>query len=97
MLIFSQPVWLALLIPLGIVWALWPMPTRLLRGLRAVVLAALVLAMAQPAIKLPDRAGTVVVVADRSDSMPAGAGAAAKEAVDLIDRKSTRLNSSHRT
>ena len=86
MLIFSQPVWLALLIPLGIVWALWPMPTRLLRGLRAVVLAALVLAMAQPAIKLPDRAGTVVVVADRSDSMPAGAGAAAKEAVDLIQR-----------
>ena len=27
---------------------------------------ALVLAMAQPSIKLPDRAGTVVVVADRS-------------------------------
>ena len=86
MFILSQPVWLALLIPLGMLWAFWPMPTRLLRMLRAVTLGALVFAMAQPAIKLPDRAGTVVVVADRSDSMPAGASAQEKEAVDLIQR-----------
>ena len=86
MFILSQPVWLALLIPLGILWAFWPMPTRFLRVLRAVTLVALVLAMAQPSIKLPDRAGTIVVVADRSDSMPAGASAQAKEAVDLIQR-----------
>ena len=86
MFILSQPIWLALLIPLSILWAFWPMPTRLLRVLRAVTLLVLVLAMAQPSIKLPDRAGTIVVVADRSDSMPGDASAQAKEAVDLIQR-----------
>ena len=85
-MILSAPIWLALLIPLGVMWLAWPLPTRLLRVLRAVTLVALVLAICHPSVRLPDRAGTVVVVADRSESMPANAAAAQKEAVALIQK-----------
>ena len=86
MLILAQPIWLVLLIPLGVLLAMWPLPTRLLRALRMAALALVVLALCQPAIKLPDRSGTVVIVADRSESMPPDALAAEKEAVDLIQK-----------
>lgn len=86
MVTLGQPVWLLLLIPLGFACWLWPMPNRLLQALRITAVVSLVLAMCQPAIKLPDRSGTVVVVVDRSESMPAGSQTRAKEAVDLIER-----------
>ena len=85
-MILLQPIWLLLLIPLGAVWLFWPLPTRGLRVLRAVLLLALVLALSHLAIKLPDRAGTVVVVADRSDSMPPGTDTAQKETVALLQK-----------
>ena len=88
-MILSAPIWLALLIPLGVLWLAWPLPTRLLRGLRAVTFGALALALCHPAVRLPDRAGTVVVVADRSESMPANAPAAQKEAIALIQKAMT--------
>ena len=65
-----QPVWLLLLVPLAAAWFAWPLPNRGLNSFRAVVFVLVVLALAQLAIKLPDRAGTVIVVADRSESMP---------------------------
>ncbi len=86
MITFAQPVWFVLAIPLGILWYLWPMPTRLLKFLRAMGFLSLLLAMCQPAIKLPDRAGTIVVVVDRSDSMPAGSSTRQKEAIDLMQK-----------
>ena len=52
--------------PLGVAWFAWKLPNRLLRILRAITFALVVLAMARFAIRLPDRSGTVVVVADRS-------------------------------
>ncbi|MCW5554624.1 MAG: VWA domain-containing protein [Verrucomicrobiae bacterium] len=84
MLNFFQPVWLLLLIPLAVAWWMWALPNRGLRALRALVFVLVVLAMAQLAIKLPDRAGTVVVVVDRSESMPPKAAAAQKETIDLL-------------
>ena len=84
MLTFFQPVWLLLLIPLAAAWFAWPLPARGLRILRALVLLFTALALAQLAIKLPDRAGTVVVVADRSESMPQNSGAAEKEIISLL-------------
>lgn len=84
MLIFFQPIWLLLLIPLAVAWWVWPLPNRGLRALRAAVFVLVVLAMAQLAIKLRDRAGTVVVVADRSESMPPKAAAGQKETIDLL-------------
>ena len=84
MLTLFQPVWLLLLVPLAAAWFVWPLPARGLKGLRALVFIFVVLALAQLALKLPDRAGTVVVVADRSDSMPQNSDASEKEIVGLL-------------
>ncbi len=86
MLTFFQPVWLLLLVPLATAWLAWPLPARGLKWLRAVVLLLTVLALAQLAIRLPDRAGTVVVVADRSDSMPPNTEASEKEIISLLHK-----------
>ena len=79
-----QPIWLLLLIPLIISLRVWKLPSRLLGGLRIAILALILLAMCGLAIKLPSRAGTVVVVADRSQSMPPDSETKQKEAIDLI-------------
>jgi len=86
MFVFFQPVWLLLLIPLAAAWLAWPLPARSLRILRAVVFIFTVFALAQVAIKLPDRAGTVVVVADRSASMPQNSAASEKEVIGLLHK-----------
>jgi Mg-chelatase subunit ChlD len=81
-----QPVWLLLLIPLGAAWFAWPLPNRGLKLLRAAVFILVVLALAQLAIKLPDRAGTIIVVADRSESMPQNSDASEKEIIGLLHK-----------
>jgi Mg-chelatase subunit ChlD len=86
MLTCFQPVWLLLLIPLAAAWFAWPLPNRGLKILRAVIFLLVVLALAQLAIKLPDRAGTVVVVADRSDSMPQNSDKDEKEIIGLLHK-----------
>ncbi len=86
MLSFFQPVWLLLLIPLAAAWFAWPLPNRGLKILRAVIFALVALALAQLALKLPDRAGTVIVVADRSDSMPQNSDKDEKEVVTLLHK-----------
>ncbi len=86
MLTFFQPVWLLLLIPLAAAWVAWPLPNRGLKILRVVIFLLVVLALAQLAIKLPDRAGTVVVVADRSDSMPQNSDKDEKEIIGLLHK-----------
>lgn len=85
-MILTQPIWLVLLIPLGLAWWIWPAPTRPLRVLRALLIGAVVLAMCGPALRLSERAGTVVVVADRSRSMPPDAERLQRETIELIDR-----------
>jgi hypothetical protein len=86
MFVLFQPVWLLLLIPLAAAWFAWPLPNRWLKILRAVIFLVIVLALAQLAIKLPDRAGTVIVVADRSESMPQNSDAAEKEIIGLLHK-----------
>jgi uncharacterized membrane protein len=66
-----EPAWLAIAIPLAFALARWPPATRLRRLLRAALFGVLALALARPAVLLPRRGGTLVVVADRSASMPA--------------------------
>ncbi len=82
-----HPIWLMLLIPAAAAMLLWPMPSRLLTVMRAIVLALLVAAACAPAVNLPSRSGTVVVVADRSRSMPPESDAAQKEAINNIQAK----------
>ena len=86
MFTFFQPVWLLLLVPVAAAWFAWPLPNRVLNILRAVVFALVVLSLAQLAIKLPDRAGAVIVVADRSESMPMDSGASEKEIIGLLHK-----------
>jgi Mg-chelatase subunit ChlD len=86
MFVLFQPVWLLLLIPLAVAFFAWPLPNRGLRIIRAVAFVLVVLAMARLAIRFPDRAGTVVVVADRSDSMPENAAASQKETIGLLHK-----------
>src|SRR5262245_3292276 len=84
-----HPIWLALAIPLAAAWLLWRHSSRFLRWARLASLLLILLALCGLAVKLPSRNGTIVVVADRSLSMPQGAEAAQKEAIDLIGRAMT--------
>jgi Mg-chelatase subunit ChlD len=85
-MIVLHPIWLFLAVPLGLSLWLWRMPTRLLFALRTACLTLVVLGLAGVAVRLPSRAGTVVVVADRSLSMPAGSAEGHAEDVRLIAR-----------
>ena len=82
-----QPIWLFLLIPLGLSVWLWRLPTRLLVVLRLLGLVLLILALTGLAVRLPSRAGTVVVLADRSLSMPADSEARQKLGIDEIQKR----------
>jgi Mg-chelatase subunit ChlD len=90
MITLLHPIWLALAIPLAAAWLLWRHSSRFLRFARLALLLMILLALCGLAVELPSRNGTVVVVADRSLSMPQGAEAAQKEAIDLIGRAMTR-------
>jgi Mg-chelatase subunit ChlD len=81
-----QSVWLLLLIPLAAAWFAWPLPNRGLKILRVLIFLLVGLALAQLAIKLPDRAGTVIVIADRSESMPDNSAASEKEIIGLLHK-----------
>src|SRR5688572_33319288 len=79
------PMWLLLAIPLAIVFVAWRPGTPLLRITRVLLLASIVLAMCELAITWYSRAGTVIVVVDRSLSMPQQADALQKEVVGLVE------------
>jgi hypothetical protein len=81
---FLHPVWLLLAIPLAASLWLWRLPSRVLLVVRVVLLLLVLLAMAGLAVRLPSRAGTAVVVADRSLSMPQGSDVLHKEAIDVL-------------
>ncbi|MDR0610316.1 MAG: VWA domain-containing protein [Planctomycetaceae bacterium] len=84
MMFFQQPIWFFLLIPIVCSLYFWRISSKLLIGLRFVILLLIVLAMAQPMLKLPARSGTIIVVADRSRSMPANSATTQKHAVNLL-------------
>jgi hypothetical protein len=83
----QNPAWLLVLVPLAAALAVWRPAGRLQLVLRAIAFALIVLALAGPAIRLDSRDGTLVVVADRSRSMPADGEARAKEIIDLVSSK----------
>lgn len=86
MVTLLHPIWLILAIPLLAAWWWWR-PSRLFRQyLRLGIILLLLFAIAGLAFKLPSRVGTIVVVADRSFSMPEKSDAAEKEAVEMIQQ-----------
>ncbi len=81
-----DPAWLLLVVPLAAALWYWRLPTRLLTVMRAVALLAVLGALAGLAVRLPSRAGTVVVMVDRSLSMPVDADERATELIQLLER-----------
>lgn len=90
MITLLQPIWLVLAIPLAAGWWLWRPASRGVRYLRLALLALILLALCGPALRIPRREGTIVVLADRSLSMPATSDASEKEAIELIQRAMSR-------
>ncbi|HKQ90310.1 MAG TPA: VWA domain-containing protein [Blastocatellia bacterium] len=89
MITLLHPIWLALAIPIAAAWLLWRHSSRFLRFTRLALLLLILLALCGLAVKAPSRNGTIVIIADRSLSMPQGAETAQKEAIDLIGRAMT--------
>ncbi len=84
-MIFLYPAAFLLLLPLG-VWCFYrPFGNPALNVLRAVLFAVLVLALAGPRIRLPDRAGIVMVLVDRSRSMPEDSRRQAEEYIRRLE------------
>jgi hypothetical protein len=81
---FLDPVWLALALPLAASLWLFPQPSRLTNALRITAIILALLAISGLALKFPSRAGTIVVVADRSRSMPHDSDTSHKELIDLL-------------
>ena len=83
-MVFHHPVWLLLAIPTVVSLLIWRIPRRQLLSLRIGVLLLILLALAGFSIELPARTGMVLVVVDRSRSMPPGSDMTQKETIDLI-------------
>lgn len=65
-----HPIWLVLIIPFGILLWLWKLPSRSVLILRTLLLVFLLLAISGWSLWWPSRSGNVVVVVDRSLSVP---------------------------
>lgn len=85
-MIIEYPALLVLAIPLAGALYVIRLPSVPLSILRALVLGFAVLALARPALRLPAKGGAVVVVADRSASMPAETADRQEEIINLIHR-----------
>jgi Mg-chelatase subunit ChlD/uncharacterized membrane protein len=83
-MVFLHPIYLLLAVPLAVSLAAWTFRSRWLFALRILTLILIVLALAGLTVRLPSRAGTVVVVADRSLSMPLDADGQHKEAINVL-------------
>ena len=83
----SEPHWLLLLIPLfWLAYTFRPESKKLL-ALRIGLVAVLCLALAGPSIKISGKEGVVVVVADRSASMPKNQDKRIEETVSFLREK----------
>ena len=81
---FYQPIWFLLIIPLTALLMFWKLPSRTLLVLRILFWTLIILSMADTALRLPQKSGTVVVIADRSLSMPADSLKSEEEAIRII-------------
>lgn len=80
-----RPEWLLLLVPAAFVWWRTRDAERPTRVVRAIALALLVLALAAPYVRTAAPGRDLVIVADRSRSMPASAAASIVETIALAE------------
>ncbi len=84
-MIFLYPAAFLLLLPLAM-WCFYrPFRNPVLNILRGALFLLLVLALAGPQLRMPDRAGTLIVLVDRSRSMPGSARADAEEYIRHLE------------
>lgn len=83
----QNPAWLLVAIPLAAALVVWRPSSRIQLALRIASFALLVLALAGLTVRLDSADGTLVVVADRSRSMPADGEARAREIIDLVSSR----------
>ncbi|MCI0642229.1 MAG: VWA domain-containing protein, partial [Gemmataceae bacterium] len=81
---FLHPIYLLLALPLAVSLWVWGFRSRWLLGLRLVTLTLVLLALAGFSLFISSQAGTVVVLADRSLSMPLDADGVQSQAIDLV-------------
>ena len=74
MICFEQPLWLLLLLPLWAWLAFRPFGSRTANVLQGLIFLVLTLALAGTGIRLPEKRGTLMILCDRSLSMPPGSG-----------------------
>ena len=86
-MILQNPIWLILVIPLFVSMWLIKLPSRLLQILRIISVTMLILALCDPAAVFPSRRGTVIIVADRSASMPPDKDTRHEEITQLVQKK----------
>jgi len=79
-----HPIWLFLFIPAAASLWYWRPRSRWVVGLRIVTFTLVILAMCRLAILFPSRAGTIVVIVDRSNSMPEKSQEKQHQLIDLI-------------
>lgn len=80
-----EPGWLLLLLPLAITFPMLR-GSRFLRGLHLAAAVLIILAMTQPELKVDSQRGRLLVVCDRSESMPGGSDARAGEVIDILEK-----------
>ena len=80
-----EPLWLLMAVPLVFLWRRWTPPGPWRRGLRLLFWATLVLALCRPVLWLSRSVGTVVLLVDRSASMPEDVEARAAEVVRRLE------------
>ena len=85
-LLIWQPAAFLVLLPLLTVFTVRRLPTRVLNFLRVLTYLMVAAAMAGVSVRLPERAGTLVVLADRSRSMPDGS----RQEMDSLIRRVER-------
>ncbi len=83
-MIFQLPIMLLLLFPCAAACLLFRLQGRFAPAMRLAVYVLIALALARPALRLPMRGGTVVVVADRSASIPTAEKAAQAALIETL-------------
>ena len=83
-MIFLDAIWLILLFPVMVIFLLYKAPSRVIMSLRLTSVLLVICALANLAIKLPSKVGSIVVVADRSLSMPEFANKKIEETIKLL-------------
>ena len=81
-----QPAAFLILLPLLALFTIRRLPTRILNVLRVLLYLMIAAAMGGVSVRLPERAGTLVVLADRSRSMPDGARQEMEQLIHRLER-----------